>query len=248
MSVLKQVGLVAIFMVSCAQQVEAQKIKKFLNNAGSLVGGKTKGTTGITNTEITAGLREALQVGAKNATGKLSLANGFLGNALVKVFLPPEAKKVENTLRSIGMGNYVDKAIVSMNRAAEDASIKALPIFTNAINGMTIQDALSILNGNEDAATQYLKSKTAQQLTDAFRPIIAQSLEKVNATKYWTEVFETYNALPTTFNKVNPDLTAYVTEKALAGVFITIAEEERKIRVDPAARISDILKKVFAKP
>ena len=209
------------------------------NNGGSKKGGS------LSQSQISDGLRQALQIGAKNATGKVSVANGFFGDALIKVLMPPEAKKVENTLREVGMGQYVDDAILSMNRAAEDASGKALDIFVNAIKSMSIQDALSILNGGNDAATQYLKAKTTAQLTAAFRPVIQQSLDKVNATKYWATVFNTYNELPTTFNKVNPDLPAYVTERALNGVFVYIAQEEAKIRKDPAAQVTDLLKKVF---
>ena len=132
-----------------------------------------------------------------------------------------------------------------MNRAAEDATNQALPIFSSAIRSMTIMDAIGILKGNNDAATQYLKGKTNAQLTASFRPIIKASLDKVNATKYWAEVFEVYNNLPTTYNKINPDLSAYVTERAVAGVFVYVAEEEAKIRINPAARATDILKKVF---
>ena len=225
---------------------DAQLLRDYVNDAGHMLGGNKKSNKSvITNTEITDGLRQALEMGAKTATNQLSLTDGFFGNALIKVLMPPEAKKVEDALRHIGMGSYVDKAILSMNRAAEDASTKALPIFVNAIKGMTVQDALGILKGNNDAATQYLKAKTNAQLTTAFRPVISASLDKVNATKYWSEVFEIYNNLPTTFNKVNPDLSAYVTERALNGLFIYVAEEENKIRINPAERITDILKKVF---
>ena len=216
-----------------------KKVDDIENNGGSKKGGS------LSQSEISDGLRQALQVGAKNATGKVSVANGFLGDALIKVLMPPEAKKVESTLREVGMGQYVDDAILSMNRAAEDASGKALDIFVNAIKSMSIQDALSILNGGNDAATQYLKAKTTAQLTAAFKPVIQQSLDKVNATKYWATVFNTYNELPTTFNKVNPDLPSYVTERALNGVFVYIAQEEAKIRKDPAAQVTDLLKKVF---
>jgi hypothetical protein len=143
------------------------------------------------------------------------------------------------------MGAQVDRAILSMNRAAEDASSKAVPIFTNAITGMSIQDGISILRGSNDAATQYLKGNTSTQLTSAFRPVIQSSLNKVNATRYWTEIVTIYNKLPTTRQKVNTDLTGYVTERALNGIFVNVAEEELKIRTNPAARITDILKKVF---
>ncbi len=230
-----------------AVNADAQMIREYMNDArGVLSGNKKKAAKGsITNTEIVAGLKEALDLGAKNATNKLSVTDGFFGDALVKVMMPPEAAKVEKTLRQIGMGAYVDKAILAMNRAAEDAAAQAQPIFLNAIKTMTIQDALNILKGGNDAATQYLKGKTTAQLTAAFRPVISASLDKVNATKYWAEVFEVYNNLPTTFNKVNPDLTAYVTERALNGVFLHIAQEEEKIRLNPADRVSDLLKKVF---
>ena len=246
MNKIVKVALAMALFTGVSFGTDAQMIRDYLNDAGHAIGGgKKKQDKTITNTEITAGLREALQIGAKNATSRLSVTDGFFGNALIKVLMPPEAAKVENTLRQIGMGSYVDKAILSMNRAAEDASNQALPIFVNAIKNMTIQEALNILKGSNDAATQYLKAKTSAQLTAAFKPVISTSLEKVNATKYWSEVFETYNSLPTTFNKVNPDLSGYVTERALNGVFVYIAEEESKIRMNPAARVSDLLKKVF---
>lgn len=228
---------------------EAQMLRDYVNDAGRMLSGNSRkkdNNKTITNTEIVGGLKEALDLGAKAATNRLSVKDGFFGSALVKIVMPPEAAKVENTLRQFGMGAYVDKAILSMNRAAEDAAIQAQPIFVNAIKNMTIQDALNILKGSNDAATQYLKAKTTAQLTNAFRPIVSASLDKVNATKYWSEVFEVYNNLPTTHNKVNPDLTAYVTERALNGVFLYIAEEEGKIRMNPAARVSDLLKKVFS--
>ncbi len=152
---------------------------------------------------------------------------------------------MESTLRSLGFGNQVDQAILSMNRAAEDAAAKAVPIFVNAITSMSIQDGISIVRGGQGAATNFLKNRTTQSLTDAFRPVIQNSLGKVNATRYWTDIFTIYNRLPTVRNKINPDLTAYVTERALNGLFVTIAEEENKIRLDPAARVSDLLRKVF---
>ena len=158
--------------------------------------------------------------------------------------MPPEAKKVESTLRSMGFGEQVDKAILSMNRAAEDAATKAVPIFVNAIKGMSIQDGISIVRGGQGAATNYLKNRTTMELTNAFRPVIENSLNKVNATKYWTDIFTIYNKIPTV-QRVNTDLPAYVTERALNGLFVTIADEENKIRTNSAARVTDLLKKVF---
>lgn len=218
-----------------------------INKANKSLGGKLGNTNAgnFTNTEAVNALKEALQVGTNNASGRLSNINGFFGNQVIKILMPPEAKKVESALRSVGMGKQVDKAILSMNRAAEDAAGKAVPIFVNAITSMSITDGVSIVKGGNGAATNYLKGRTTSELTNAFRPVIQNSLDKVEATKYWAEVFRIYNALPTTRSKINTDLTAYVTERALNGLFVTIAEEENKIRSNPSARVSDLLKKVF---
>jgi hypothetical protein len=206
------------------------------------VPGKNSG--GLTNDEVVNGLKEALEVGTKNGTQKLSAIDGFFKDAVIKILMPPEAQKAEKTLRNVGLGKQVDDAILSMNRAAEDAAKSAAPIFINAIKQMSIQDAFGILKGGDFAATNYLKDKTTTSLTEAFRPVIESSLKKVNATKYWNTVFTTYNKFST--EKVNTDLAAYVTEKALAGIFYQVGQEEQKIRKDPAARVTDILKKVFA--
>jgi hypothetical protein len=213
---------------------------------GTGTGTGTGGTLGsLSSTEIVNGLKEALNIGSKNASGKLNVANGFFGNAIIRVLMPPEAKKVESTLRSLGMNKMVDNVILSMNRAAEDAAGKAAPIFINAITSMSITDGINILRGGSGAATNYLKSRTLSSLTAAFRPVIENSLNKVNATKYWRDAFSAFNSLPTTRTKVNTDLTAYVTERALNGLFVTIAEEENNIRSNPAARVTGLLQKVF---
>lgn len=201
------------------------------------------GSTDNSSTQIAAGLKEALSIGAQNSTNRLSAVNGFFSNAALKILMPAEAQKVESTLRSIGLGSLVDKAIQSMNRGAEEASKSALPIFTNAIKQMTINDAVGILKGGDFAATNYFKDKTNSQLTDTFRPVIESSLRKVDATKYWNDVFSAYNKVAKT--PVNTDLTAYVTEKAIAGIFHELSLEEQKIRKDPAARVTELLKKVF---
>lgn len=228
-------------LVSCAQEKGATN--DILKKAGSIFG--KKGGGGLSNEDIVAGLKEALSVGARNSADKLSSIDGFFANAAIKVLMPDEAKKVESTLRNLGFGNMVDNAILSMNRAAEEASKSAAPIFVDAVKSMSIQDAFGILKGSDSAATVYLKGKTTANLTTAFKPVIDKALEKTNATKYWKDVFETYNKLPTTFNKVNTDLSGYVTDKALTGMFFQVALEEQKIRKDPAARVTDILKKVF---
>lgn len=202
--------------------------------------------TGLSSSDIAAGLREALEVGAKNSSNQLSALDGFFKDAAIKILLPEEAQKVEKALRDIGMGSLVDKAILSVNRAAEDAAKSAAPIFVDAIKAMTIQDALGILQGGDFAATNFLKSKTTSPLTSAFKPVIDKSLQKTGATKYWSDVFSAYNRFAT--NKINPDLSAYVTGKALDGIFYQVGLEEQKIRKDPVARVTDILKKVFGSP
>jgi hypothetical protein len=202
-----------------------------------------KSGTGLSNADIIGGLKEALTVGTNNGANKLSAVDGFFKDAALKILMPSEAQKVEQKLRSLGMGKQVDNAILSMNRAAEDAAKSAAPIFITAIKGITIQDGLGILKGGDFAATNFLKEKTLLQLTEAFRPVIESSLQKVNATKYWKTLFTTYN----TFSKepVNTDLTAYVTDKAMTGIFYQVGLEEQKIRKDPFARTTDLLKKVF---
>lgn len=197
----------------------------------------------LSTDDIAAGLKEALSVGAEKAGKNLSSIDGYFANAAIKILMPEEAKKAEEKLRAVGLGKQVDEAILSMNRAAEDAAKSAAPIFVNAIKQMSIQDAAGILKGGDFAATDYLKGKTTSALTESFRPVIEKSLEKVNATKYWNAVFTAYNKF--TLNKINPDLSAYVTEKALTGIFFQVGQEEQKIRKDPLARTSELLKNVF---
>lgn len=238
-----------ILLTAGAASLQAQGLKGLLKKVtGDSSINKVipvKNATGLSNEDIINGLREALAVGAGNGTQKLSSVDGFFKDAAVKILMPDEAKKVEQKLRGIGFGKQVDNAILSMNRAAEDAAQSAAPIFLQAIKSMSIQDGLSILNGGDFAATNYLKGKTLSQLTEAFRPVIESSLQKVDATKYWNTVFSTYNTFSK--EKVNTDLTVYVTEKAMAGIFYQVGLEEQKIRKDPVARTTDLLKKVFAK-
>lgn len=213
------------------------------NNNNS--GGNGFSLNNLSNSEIVSGLRQALEVGARNAGSKLSAQNGFFGNALIKILLPPEVKNAESLMRQFGLSQLADQTILSMNRAAEDAANKAVPIFINAITTISIQDGLNILTGGNNAATNYLKSRTTTELTNAFRPVIQNSLNKLNVATYWNQLFSNYNKLPIVRKKVNPDLTAYVTERALNGLFVTIAQEEANIRTNPSARVTDLLKKVF---
>jgi len=201
--------------------------------------------TGITDAEAAQGIREALNQGVDKGISFLNKTDGFFGNEAYKLFLPPDAKKIENALRTIGMGSMVDKAILQINRGAEDAVGYAKPIFADAIKEMTISDALNIVRGPGDAATNYFRQKTTEKLTTAFTPVIKNSLDKLSATKYYGDVVNTYNSLPTTFNKINPDLPSYVVGKAVDALFDRIAKEEANIRQNPVARTTEILKKVF---
>ena len=227
-------------------QAQTQSLKDLFREGQKLMG-NTQGQQGgnLSQGEVVNGLKEALRIGTQNAAGKLGKTNGFFGNQLIKIMMPQEVKNVETTLRSFGFGKQCDQVILSLNRAAEDASTKAVPIFENAITSMTIQDGMQILRGGNNAATEYLRRTTTAALTQAFRPVIEQSLGKVGATRYWADIFTIYNRLPITRKKVNTDLTGYVTERALNGLFVTVAQEEAAIRQNPAARVTDLLRRVF---
>jgi len=201
--------------------------------------------TGITDAEAAQGIREALKQGVDKGISFLNKTDGFFGNEAYKLFLPPDAKKIESALRTIGLGNMVDKAILQINRGAEDAVGYAKPIFVDAIKEMTISDAINIVRGPSDAATNYFRQKTTEKLIVAFTPVVKNSLDKVSATKYYGDIVNTYNSLPTTFNKINPDLPSYVVGKAVDALFDRIAKEEANIRQNPVARTTEILKKVF---
>ena len=198
----------------------------------------------LTESEIVQGLKEALKIGITNGSQSASATDGFLLNPKIKIPFPPEVQKVEKALRDIGLSSQVDKFVTTLNRGAEDASAKAKDIFVNAILQMSITDAIGILKGDKDAATQFLKRTTSQQLINEFSPIIDASLGKTNATKYYGDITKIYNAIPFT-EKVNSDLKQYATQKAIDGLFVLVAEEEAKIRENPAARVTDILKRVF---
>ena len=205
---------------------------------------RTATGSGLTNSEVIRGLKEALSIGARNAAGKASRFNGFYKNPRIKIPFPPEAQKVKTTVEALGMRKQVDKFVETLNRAAEEAAKKAAPIFLDAITGMTIQDGFQILNGPDDAATAYLKKRTTAPLTREFKPVVRRAIKKVQVTKYWNPIATRYNQVPFV-KKVNPDLDDYVTKRALAGLFKLIASEEKKIRKNPAARVTEILRKVF---
>lgn len=225
--------LVLFTMNSCA---ELQSVVDSLPQQGGGI---------LNNTDIAAGLRQALDLGIEKQVAKLTKTDGFYRNELVKILLPAELQKVDKGLRDIGLGNLADEGLKVLNRAAEDAVKEATPIFVNAVKDITFGDAKNILLGTDDAATQYLNSKTQTSLYDKFHPVINNSFAKVGADQIWTNLINRYNAIPFTSN-VNPDLTDYVTAEALKGVYTMIAVEEKEIRNTVGARSTDLLRKVFA--
>lgn len=198
----------------------------------------------LSSAEIATGLKEALRVGIDKGATQASALDGYNKNTLIKILFPPEAQRIESRLRQLGFGNQVDQFVLALNRSAEDAAKKAKPVFFKAITQMSIADAVGILRGGQDAATQYLRRTTGQQLVSEFTPIIDSTLQKNNATRYYNTLATTYNRLPLV-KPVNANLTEYATNKAVDGLFILVAQEEKRIREDPVARVTDILKRVF---
>jgi hypothetical protein len=234
---MKRIILFLAMTIIGLQSADAQLLK----NAKKLL---NSGSKGLTESDAVAGIKEALVNGTGNSVNLVSIADGYWKNPDIKIPFPPEAKDMETKLRAIGLGKKVDEFNEAINRAAEKAAAEAKPIFVSAIKGMTVKDAINIVKGQNDAATIYLKNTTSPQLITSFQPIIKTSLDNVNATKYWGGLVTSYNKIPFV-KKMNPDLPAYVTGKAIDGLFVMIAREEQKIRKDPMARTSEILKKVF---
>ncbi|WP_298501557.1 DUF4197 domain-containing protein [uncultured Maribacter sp.] len=201
-------------------------------------------TNGIGNIEIASGLQEALQFGIDKQVTKLTQKDGFFKNELVKIVLPEELQKVDKTLRNIGLGQLADEGLKVLNRAAEDAVSEATPIFVDAVKNISFSDAKSILLGSDNAATQYLTKATKSNLYNKFQPVISNSFKKVGAERIWKNLITKYNNIPLT-NDVNPDITEYVTQEALSGVYTMIAVEEKEIRTKVSSRTTDLLKKVF---
>lgn len=233
--------LLIIVLVSSVQLSFAQvNLNNVLSGAAS---GSNLGA-GLSNDKIVSGLKEALTRGTNNSTALVSKLDGYYKNPKIKIPFPKEAKQMESTLKSIGMSKQVDEFVKTLNRAAEDAAKQAAPIFVNAIKKMTVNDGLKILRGGNTAATEFLKASTSTALTAQFKPVVQSSLQRVQITKHWTPLVKSYNRLPMV-KKMNPDLNAYVTQKAIEGLFTMIAEEEAKIRKDPVKTGSDLLNQVF---
>jgi hypothetical protein len=228
-----------VFIVILGACTSAQ-INQTLGDLNKSMGGEQP----LTTAEVGEGLKEALIKGISTGSDQASQLDGYFKNPQIKIPFPPDVKKVEDKLRQIGLSSEVDKFVMALNRGAEDAAKEAKPIFISAIRQMTIQDAWALLKGEENAATEYLKRTTSTQLREKFEPVISNSLDKVNATKYYGDIVTAYNKVPFV-EKVNPDLNDYATTKAMDGLFLLIAAEEKKIRQDPVARTSDLLKRVF---
>lgn len=224
-----------VFNVGCA----SAQVNKLLKDI-------TTGRVPLSQSEIANGLKQALEQGVGKGTDLASKTDGYFKNELIKILLPEDAQKVEKTLRQMGLGSEVDRALLAINRGAERAAVEAKPIFVNAIKQMNIQDALAILKGEPTAATDFLKRTTNAQLVELFKPKIQASLDEVGATKYYGDLANSYNKIPLSRQKIEPDLNAYVTQKAIDGLFVLIAEEEKNIRQNPAGRTTDLMKKVFA--
>lgn len=221
-------------------QKDANKVAKQAEDAYKEATGQKK----LTNAEVIKGLREALTIGTNNSASLASKVDGYYGNSKIRIPFPQEAIKVKNTLNDLGMQAQVKKFEETINRAAEEAAKEAAPVFIEAIKAMSIGDGFKILKGADNAATKYLEDKTAAQLKEKFKPIVKNAINKVEVTKYWNPLITTYNKIPTV-QKMNPDLDEYITLKAMQGLFTLIADEELKIRKDPVARVTDLLKKVF---
>lgn len=201
----------------------------------------------LTNDEVISGLKEALQLGIKNSVNLTSITDGFLKNDSIRLPFPPDAIKVREKAIELGLSGKVNDFETTLNRAAEEATKEALPIFADAIKNMTVQDGFTILNGGDGAATKFLKDNTSSKLIAAFSPKVKSATSKVELTKYWNPIISKYNSAMTLTGgqKLDPDLDAYITQKAIDGLFYMVAKEENKIRKDPMARVTDLLAKVF---
>ena len=229
------------FVPAFAQKDSGNKVSGLFKKANSLFS-KNSGNN-LSSGEIAEGLKQALSLGAQKSGDQLSSVDGFFKDAAVKILLPKEVQDIEKKMRMLGLGKLIDNAELSMNRAAEDASKSAAPIFLSAIKSMSITDAVNILRGSDTAATGYLRKTTTSNLVDAFKPVIEAALKKTDANKYWNDVFTTYNRFSS--KPVDTDINSYVTAKALDGIFYYVAKEEINIRKNPAGRVTDVLKKVF---
>ena len=234
----------ATLLLSSSFSFAQYNVNDVVNTVKKTVNNTTGGTKSLSNDEVIRGLKEALNLGTKNSTNVASKLDGYYKNPAIKIPFPKDAARIKSTLEAVGMKPQVDQFVMTLNRAAEEAAKEAAPIFMSAITGMTISDGFSILKGSDNAATTYLNNKTNAQLYAKFKPSVQRAIQKVQVTKHWNPLIKKYNKIPGV-QKQNPDLEDYVTKKALEGLFKLVADEELKIRKNPAARVTDILKKVF---
>ena len=238
MKLLASLFIISLFSCSIIEDVSTTILNP-TNNSPSKIE--------LTNEEVISGLKEALNVGIKNAVNLSSVTDGFLKNDVIRLPFPPDAIKVREKAINFGLSKQVTTFEETLNRAAEEATKKALPIFIDAIKNMSVSDGFSILKGGDGAATKFLKSQTSNQLVIAFAPVVKEATTKVQLTAYWNPIITRYNSAMTLSGgqKLDPDLDAYITQKAIDGLFYLVETEENKIRKDPLARVSDILVKVF---
>jgi hypothetical protein len=236
---MKKILMLLLVTTVCSYSYGQINLKTLKNTVTTAASSAT-----LSESDIAKGLKEALTVGAKNASTQLNAIDGFNKNVKVRIPFPEDAQRVATKLREMGFGKKVDEFELTLNRAAEQAAKEAAPIFVNAITSMTISDAKNILMGADTSATGYLRSRTSDPLSNAFAPHIKKALDATTATRKWTELATLYNRIPLV-NKVETDLVRYTTGRALKGLFTVVADEEIKIRKDPAARVTDLLKKVF---
>lgn len=236
----KLIPLLAILLMGCTQQ----QLQRTLNTANEVL---NSGQGGLSTNEVASGLKEALVRGTDYAVNFSGVKDGFYKNPRLFIPFPAEAQKVKETAIKLGLSNQVNKFEETLNRAAEQAVMEAKPIFVNAITSMTVEDAFGLLKGGDNAATEYLRRKTSAELFNKFQPKVDQAVNQVELTKYWNPLANAYNSATqlTGGEKVDPDLTEYVTNRSIDGLFKLIADEEKQIRENPAARVSDLLKKVF---
>ena len=246
------VPLITIFCIfaSCTASAQIGFLKKAKENSQQLVGGAIDGAIngegGLSENEITEGLTTALSKGAEYAVKKASAINGFNDNEIIRIPFPSEAKKIETALSQMGFEDQIKSFETKMNEAAELASKEALNILGLAIKNMSITDAYSILKGEDNAATKYLRNETNTFLYESFKPVVIKSMQQFEVAQKWNRLVTKYNSIPLT-QKINPDLEDYITNKAIDGLFVLIAEQEKEIRTNPYARTSEILQKVFGK-
>ncbi len=234
----------SIILASCDPKTEAALLKTTTEILNAAVNTGSTSSTGLSNDDVVKGLKEALSVGSNNSTALTSKLDGFNKNPLIFIPWPSEAIKMKETLSQLGFQSQITDFETSLNRAAEEATKNATPVFLNAITNMSITDGFNILKGNDTAATHFLREKTYASLKERFLPTVTDAINKVKVTSYWSPLITTYNKIPGV-QPQNPNLNEYVTNKAINGLMTLIATEETKIRKDPMAQVTDILKKVF---